>query len=189
MHKARPEQWVKNYADMLFAVALQKTNSREVAEDLVQDTFLSAIKALENYRGEASEKNWLFTILNNKVIDYYRKKGRRQTTETYLADTEAAFDDSLYNNGHITGSTWRAGWSSEADANINDKDFQQVLSNCLDKVPVKMKPVFISKYFHDLPPDEICAMFEISNANLWVIMHRVKVILKNCLTHNWFSNT
>jgi RNA polymerase sigma-70 factor (TIGR02943 family) len=188
MHKARPEHWVINYADILFAVALQKTNSRELAEDLVQDTFLSAIKALDNFRGDASEKSWLFTILNNKITDYYRKKGRQQTTAIYLADTEAAFDDTLYKDGHITGSSWKAGWSSNADAIVNDKDFLAVLNQCLDKVPVKMKPVFISKYLHDMPPEEICTVFEISNANLWVIMHRVKVILKNCLTQNWFSN-
>jgi len=68
--KANPEQWLQQYGDLLYQYCLPRVNDSAAAEDLVQDTFLSALKGLEGYKGEASEKNWLFTILKNKIIDY-----------------------------------------------------------------------------------------------------------------------
>ena len=65
--------WVDNYTDILFSFAFYKTGNREEAEDLVQDTFLSAYKSRETYNGSASEKTWLMAILKNKIIDFYRK--------------------------------------------------------------------------------------------------------------------
>lgn len=189
MHVVNPSNWVKLYGDILFSVALQKTNSKELAEDLVQDTFLSAVKALPNYRGETSEKNWLFTILNNKIIDYYRKKGRSQTTEEYLNFTNEIFNDGLFEDNHIKGKTWQANWSTLADAGIDSKDFQKVFAACLNKVPLKMKPIFISKFYDDFTTEELCENYSITTANLWVIIHRVKVILKNCLTQHWFNHS
>jgi len=68
-----PSEWISNYADALYAYAKPRVNDAQLAEDLVQETFLSAWKARDGFKGEASEKSWLFTILKNKIIDHYRK--------------------------------------------------------------------------------------------------------------------
>jgi len=67
-------KWVEDYTDDLFRWANYKVNNVEVAEDLVQETFLSAVKAVEKFQGKSSPKTWLMAILNNKIIDYHRKK-------------------------------------------------------------------------------------------------------------------
>ena len=66
------KDWVNDYNDQLYSWAYHKTSSKEMAEDLVQDTFLSAYKNLENFKNESNPKTWLFSILNNKIIDFYR---------------------------------------------------------------------------------------------------------------------
>lgn len=66
--------WVHRFSDDLYAWALHKTNHKEIAEDLVQDTFLAAFHHLDSFKAESSPKTWLFRILNNKIIDFYRKK-------------------------------------------------------------------------------------------------------------------
>ena len=71
-----PDQWVRLYADALYSYTVPRVNDSALAEDIVQETFLSAWKARESFKGEASEKSWLFTICKNKIIDYYRKKAK-----------------------------------------------------------------------------------------------------------------
>ena len=60
----------------LYYFALSLTSDSDRAQDLVQETFLSAWKAKDSFRGEASEKSWLFTICKNKIIDHYQKKAK-----------------------------------------------------------------------------------------------------------------
>ena len=62
-----PDKWITNYADYLFSYAIYRINDREQAEDLVQETFLSAYKSREQYQGNANEKTWLTSILKNKI--------------------------------------------------------------------------------------------------------------------------
>ena len=66
------ENWVNQYSDALFSWAYYKTSSKETAEDLVQDTFLAAYHKIDSFKGNSQPKTWLFSILNNKIIDYYR---------------------------------------------------------------------------------------------------------------------
>src|SRR5260221_11546932 len=85
--KADPEKWVELYSDMLFQYALPRINNVIIAEDLVQETFLSGLKGIESFRGEASEKNWLFAILKNKIIDHHRSRASEIIIfETDLSD-------------------------------------------------------------------------------------------------------
>jgi RNA polymerase sigma-70 factor (ECF subfamily) len=64
------EQWVNQFSDELYSWAF--SSSKEIAEDLVQDTFLAAFHKIDSFEGKSQPKTWLFSILNNKVIDYYR---------------------------------------------------------------------------------------------------------------------
>lgn len=63
--------------DALFGAALRMTRNRQDAQDLVQETYLKAVRNLHRYRAEAGCKSWLFTILTNTYIDLYRKRKRR----------------------------------------------------------------------------------------------------------------
>lgn len=71
-----PEEWVKAYADDLFRHAVARVRHREIAEDLVQETFLSAWRSRNRFAGRSSEKTWLLGILRNKIADYYRSQSR-----------------------------------------------------------------------------------------------------------------
>ena len=70
------QEWVSLYADELFRWALHKTGVKETAEDLVQETYLAAFKSLNKFQGKSQPKTWLFSILNNKIVDYHRKNFR-----------------------------------------------------------------------------------------------------------------
>ncbi|MFM2157347.1 MAG: hypothetical protein RL516_2096, partial [Bacteroidota bacterium] len=61
------------YTKDLYAWAYYKTGDKSLSEDLVQDTFLAAIKSQKNFKGDSEIKTWLFAILKNKIADYFRK--------------------------------------------------------------------------------------------------------------------
>src|SRR5271169_5925000 len=71
-----PERWVEEHGDVLFGFAMARVRDRSAAQDLVQETFLAALLARANFAGRSSERAWLFGILRNKLVDYYRLKGR-----------------------------------------------------------------------------------------------------------------
>ncbi len=70
-----PEKWIDNYADYLYNYAYFRVHNKDVSQDIVQETFISALKAKESFRGDSSELTWLLAILKRKVIDHFRKVG------------------------------------------------------------------------------------------------------------------
>ena len=68
-----PNKWIDLYSDYLFNYTITRVNDREIAKDLVQDTFFAGLKSMKNFKGEASERTWLISSLKRKIIDHYRK--------------------------------------------------------------------------------------------------------------------
>ncbi len=79
--KVNPALWLDLYSDYLFSYALSRVHNKEVAEDMVQDTFLSAIKSKNSFQQKSTERTWLTSILKNKIIDYYKKKSTQKEVE------------------------------------------------------------------------------------------------------------
>jgi RNA polymerase sigma-70 factor (ECF subfamily) len=190
---ANPHKWVENYGDYLFSIALLKTSQRETAEDMVQETFMAAVKALPGFKGESNEKTWLTAILNNKVIDYYRKKDLLKNADTYLQETEQSFNSSFFETelspvGHWTKSQAPQPWVEDADKTITQSEFYRVFEFCVSKMPPKLVPVFLSKFIDEKNAEEICKELNISSSNYWVIIHRSRLLMRKCLETNWFKN-
>ena len=68
-----PSRWVDEHGDALFRFALLRVSDPDLAGDLVQDTFLSALKAIDGFRGGSIVRTWLIGILKHKIIDHYRR--------------------------------------------------------------------------------------------------------------------
>lgn len=192
MATTNPKKWVENYGDYLFSIAILKTSHKETAEDIVQETFLAAIKSLSTFKGESSEKTWLTAILNNKIIDYYRKKDVLRNTEDYLQETEQSFTDSFFEGanarlGHWTKNEAPAQWIKGADEALVKADFYRIFEYCIGKMPPKLIPVFVSKFIDEKDAEKICKELNISSSNYWVMVHRSKILMRKCLEINWFK--
>ncbi len=70
------EEIYKEYSKVVYKYLLAITNDADLAEELMQETFESAVKNINKFRQECSVKNWLCTIAKNKWIDFYKKKKR-----------------------------------------------------------------------------------------------------------------
>ena len=178
-----PNLWVKNYADYLYSYVCTRIDDNELARDLVQETFLAALEGWEKFDRRSSEKTWLTAILKNKLYDVYRKKSNnaeKQTITINDSDTDEFFEES----GH-----WKEGRYPEPfgieDAALENKEFQGIIKSCLKKIPPLWKSVFTMKHVDEETSETICERLQITSSNFWVISHRTKVSLRDCLQRNW----
>ena len=180
------ESWMNQFADGMYSWAFHKTSSKEVAEDLVQDTFLSAFKAIDSFENKSNPKTWLFSILNNKIIDFYRKSARRfasldtDTEKDGYKITESLFD----NNQNWTPTGFEDIWDSEKHL-LDDPEFIKVFDYCLKDLPEKWNLVVLAKYRLGKEAAEICQELDITPSNYWQIIHRSKLLLKKCIENEW----
>ena len=176
-----PDKWVEKYADALYAYTMVRVNDVQQAEDIVQNTFLSAWKARETYKGQASEKNWLYAILKNKIVDHFRKQSSSRIT---LATGE---EEIYFEDGHWTGETAPKEWDVPLEQPVETKEFYYILDKCKQKLKDIQQSVFVMKYMEDIDSEEICKVLNITTSNYWVLIHRAKLHLRKCLEKNWIG--
>ena len=185
-----PERWVEDYGDTLFGFAAARVRNRATAQDLVQETFLAAIKARGSFAGRSSERSWLFGILRNKLADYYRLQNREVALpdpETPLAEEQGAFGTSgLGREGWVMKLAPKA-WETP-DETLVSKEFHEVLKSCLSRLPDKVAQVFLLREIDGVASEEICKDLGVSPNNLWVMLHRARMGLRRCLEVHWFGN-
>src|SRR5215472_19276111 len=74
--------WLAAHGDYLFNLAVGQVRDPLVAEDLVQDTFLAALKARDRFAGRSSDRTWLVGILRHKIFDHLRRVCRERAVQT-----------------------------------------------------------------------------------------------------------
>jgi len=178
--------WVDTYSDELFSWAFHKTSSIEIAEDIVQDTFLSAFNSFEKFNQKSKPKTWLIAILNNKIIDYYRKKANAHSSLDQMTETQGNhITDSLFDeNGRWKKSDTNPNWDSEKNL-LDDKEFNTIMAFCMGDLPEKWKIAISSKYLFGKKADETCQELRLTTSNYWQIIHRAKLLLKVCIEKHW----
>ena len=187
---ADPARWVDEYGDYLFKYAVIRLRDPAKAEDTVQETFLAALKGASKFSGKSAEKSWLTGILKNKIYDYYRKAGR----ETSFTDLEFYGDeesdrfvpDGLSKGGWIH-ELGPLEWSTEPGASLDKEAFWKTFHDCANKLPKNISTAFTLREVDGVESKEICALLNISENNLWVMLHRARMALRRCLETNWFG--
>ncbi len=184
-----PATWVDDYGDALFRYAQYRVHDAAQAEDLVQDTFLAAIKALDRFGGRASVKTWLTGILKNKIIDHYRKSSRWSNFSDLTTFYDGEASEMFQENGHWKeeSNKYPSEWRPEQLANLDRKEFWEQFRSCSNQLPEKIKQVFIMREVDGFSSPEICEMVGISRQNLWTILHRARMALRRCLEVHWFA--
>ena len=177
---------IESHRGYLLRVAVLQLRDRESAEDAVQETLLAALTGQRSFTGKSTLKTWLTGILKHKVVDTIRKR-QRQPIATASFDEELDLDDfdALFksNGGWETPP---ADWGDPESA-LNQRQFFDVMDFCLEKLPENTGRVFMMREVMELETDEICKELRITANNLWVILYRARVSLRQCLEQNWFA--
>jgi RNA polymerase sigma-70 factor (TIGR02943 family) len=179
-HEINPNIWVDRYSDYLYNYTITRVSNHEIAQDLISETFLAGLKSMKNFKGEASERTWLISILKRKIIDHYRKinskKGKAEIRMSFTSEED------------------EGDWLEERVADPFDKTAEDTLENtelgdaiqkCLQKLPEKQATIFEMKTILDYDTETICNELKITASNLWVIIHRARTAMAGCLEKNW----
>ncbi len=178
------DKMLEDHGDYLFRFSLMKLKDTAMAEDMVQDTFLSAMMAGDGFSSRASVRTWLTAIMKNKLIDHWRAQGKEVSVADLMegSDEDASVDDFFDMAGR---------WADmpnaypDPDSALENKQFWAIFRNCLSRLKPQQAEVFLAKEVHGMSNEEICESQSLNANNVWVLMHRARVSLGKCLELHW----
>ncbi len=153
------------------------------AEDAVSETLLAALERPQAFAGQSALKTWLVGVLKHKLIDQLRRAAREATVLD--SDDAEDIDETLFDpTGH-----WREvprDWG-DPEASCRQRQFLEVLDACVDALPPVQARVFMMREWLELDTAEICKTLGLTATNLWVLLHRARLRLRDCLQTRWFD--
>ncbi|MFO1338504.1 MAG: sigma-70 family RNA polymerase sigma factor [Burkholderiaceae bacterium] len=177
-------QQVEALRPQLLRYARSQLRNDAWAEDAVSDTLLAALEKPQGFGGGSALKTWLVGILKHKLIDQLRRHAREATVLD--RDDGEDLDALLFDEtGH-----WRdmpVDWTDQPEALCRQGQFLAVLDACVEKLPTTQGRVFMMREWLELDTDEICKELAITTTNLWVLLHRARLRLRECLQVTWFT--
>ncbi len=174
-----PARWLEEHGDYLFRYARRRLYTDELAEDAVQETLLAALKARRQFAGASSERTWLTGILKHKIVDLIRIQAREVTATAVNegddpSDWEALFDQS----GHWVESF--RDWGNP-DSELEKSRIRHALDECFRRLKPALAQIFSLRELSGLSNEDICKELGISATNAWVMLHRARLFLRECL--------
>jgi RNA polymerase sigma-70 factor, ECF subfamily len=178
------EDDIQQHRPYLLRYALLQLRNPDQAEDVVQETLLAALEGRARFAGGSTLKTWLTGILKHKILDAIRRKSREQPLAPAGDDDTETVDTLFKNDGH-----WQqmpATWGDPAQA-LENRKFWEIFELCSRLMPERTARVYMLREVMELSTEEICQEFSITPTNLWVILHRARLALRECLEIKWFG--
>ena len=181
---ADPESWVDDYGAPLLRYAMSQVRDQNVAEDLVQETFLSALRQHKSFAGRSSFFTWLASIMRHKVADYRRslRQGKSLGSVSHADGLGELFDER--NRWHKTVQKWPPNPTEE----LEKEEFWEVFEKCVEQLPPLLAEAFRLREIMSRDVADVCEVVGISNGNLAIRLHRACLALRTCLQHRWFKS-
>ena len=175
-------RWVEEFTGDLYAWASHKIANPETARDLVQDTFLAAAEKIGSFHEKSSPKTWLFSILNHKIVDVYRKQAKQK-----VHHDSRILEDHFDQEGNWKPDKKPLEWFEEEGNLLDNPEFMKTLHKCMDALPPTWNACIQLKYLSEKKGDEVCQELDITPSNYWQMVHRAKIQLRDCMETNWFQ--
>jgi RNA polymerase sigma-70 factor (TIGR02943 family) len=169
----------------LLRIARLQLRNDAWAEDVVSETLIAALEGVEGFGGQSQLKTWVVGILKHKIIDQFRRSGREVSLD---AATEAAqvetFDELYSADGHRLHEPLDWG---DPEASLSRVQFFDVLQICIDELPAALARAFMMREWLELETAQICKELGITSTNCFVMLHRARMKLRECLELRWFA--
>ena len=180
---------IETHRSYLLRFATAKLRDAAQAEEVVQEALLAALEAIDSFCRQSTLRTWLTSILKFKIIDFQRRviseRARFASALTDDDSTDPEWSDKMFDDtGH-----WQprlAEWANP-DGALEQKQFFAVFERCMDKLPGAASRVFFKREVIGMETDEICKEEGITPSNCWVMLHRARMALRECLDRNWFQ--
>jgi RNA polymerase sigma-70 factor, ECF subfamily len=189
MNQANPREVddLQEQRSYLLRYAMLQLRDPHLAEDVVQETLLVAVESRDKFSGQSTLRTWLTGILKHKILDLRRKQqreGELPNTDDEQDPYESICVESFDNQGHWASPPQT--WANPAQS-FEDQKFWQVFEQCNQRMPLNSAQAFMMREFMDMTTEEICKELAISTTNCWVLLHRARLALRECLELQWFG--
>lgn len=179
---------LEKHRTYLMRVALLQLRDENLAEDVVQETMVSAL-ATKTFSGASTLRTWLTAILKHKIIDAIRRRQKlaevpesslRPEGDSDLDDFDSPFDEQ---GGWLAKP---ADWGDPEEA-LNQRQFMDTLDGCMKHLSPKLARVFVMREYMELEVEEISRELDITPANIYVILFRARAGLRQCMENKWLG--
>ena len=184
------ERWLELYGDILYRYSFRYVKDKQTAEDLVSETLLAGLKAQTSFAGQSTEQTWLIGILNNKIMDYFRKSKREisfDEADIISNNVDEDFAQSGPDRGAWKANRRPAEWMVDAADPVEIKEFWLYLNKCIEGLDIRLSMVFVLRELEEMDSRNICNVLAISPTNLRVMLYRARKQLRLCLEKNWIK--
>ena len=159
------------HRDYLYHNALGRLRNREQAEDAVQESFLAALGGVRKFAGQSSERTWLTGILKHKVCDQVRRACRdRAVFQPDLPSEPDEFESFVHTD------------DVDPSAELERKELRAAIQDAIARLPERLAKAFSLYETEDWSGRDICAALNISENNLWIMLHRARKELREQLS-------
>ena len=156
----------------VYNLALRMLNNPQEAEDVLQETFLSAYKALPGFEGRSSLSTWLYRIASNASLMRLRKKQPETTSIDEPLELEEG--DSLPRQ--------LVDWSSVPEDKLLGQESRRVMDEAVAELPEGLRIVFILRDIEGLSTQEAGDVLELSESAVKTRLHRARLALREKLS-------
>lgn len=169
---------VRRLHPSMVRVATSYVSSREVGEEVAQDTWVAVLEELDRFEGRSSLKTWIFRILTNQAKTRGARE-RRSTPFSALAvqqetDHPAMPPESFLDQNH----RWAGHWAVPVHAwelpeeHLLSTELGGVIRDAVDALPPGQRAVVVLRDGQSMSSDEVCDLLGLSQANQRVLLHR-----------------
>jgi RNA polymerase sigma-70 factor (ECF subfamily) len=170
------EALTTRYEARVYALALRMLRHEHDAEDVTQQTFLSALENLAGFRGEAAFPTWLLRIATHAALKIIRKRKGLDTVS--LEETTEYADD--YES--VPHPEYIADWRQSPEQLVQSNEIRRLLDDALDQLDEKHRLVFLLRDVEGLSVKETADTLGLSEANTKVRLLRARLQLREQLT-------
>ncbi|MCX7426700.1 MAG: sigma-70 family RNA polymerase sigma factor [Planctomycetia bacterium] len=169
------ESLVAKHERRVYRVAARIVGRRHDAEEVVQQTFLSVVEHLDEFRGESTFATWLMRIATNHALLLLRRRAARPTVP--LADER--FDEDAQGLPHPQ---FVAQWRNSPEEIASHRETRQILTEALDELDLKHSMVFVLRDLEGFSTQQTAEALSISPGNVKVRLLRARLMLRERLT-------
>lgn len=170
-------QWQAEFGPSLLSYARRRVEA-ELAEEAVQELMLSAAAKLAEGFSPDEPKAWLFSILRRRIVDAIRKTARDRKLAAEVAELIDR-SDPAFQEGSFAITPMK--WGGDPQQELRRKEFWAAFDHAVDNLPLRMRQAFLLREIDGEPTTAVCEALEITPGNLWVLIHRARLRLREAL--------
>jgi RNA polymerase sigma-70 factor (ECF subfamily) len=160
---------VERYSDFAYTIALRVVGNEQDAEDVAQEAFVRAHRALGRFRGDSKFSSWLYRITVNRALTHIKRRRRRPDTVE------------MHSSPHVEAEVTSRGSGDDPGRGLMESEFAQRVREAVGQLPPRYRAVVTLFYLEERSYKEVAEVLGVPMGTLKTHLHRARAMLKQAL--------